>query len=245
MRMVHHLPGTTFSDITDKGDYDSEATAVLTLAETERWFALAITGPYHGDLHSGISETPMTCWKRSVEEAGDFHHIHNPKTFLVDFLPVVRRRIQRHGFLIDHIIYSSNAIKPWIAERDRGHRFLIRRDPRDLSRVFVLHPEEHHYVEIPYRSMSRPAITLWEHRCAVERIRQQGRQQVDEDHIFKMVTEMRLIAEQAVSAKKSARRSVARRAHLPPLGATRPISPPSLESAASPSIRPFDDIELW
>lgn len=245
MQMVHELPGTTFSSVAERGGYDSEQTASLTLAELEKWFALAITGPYHGRVHSGIGEPPAERWKQAVENAAPFPAVLNPKAFLVDFLPVVRRRIQRQGFVIDHVVYSSNAIRPWVGERDRQHRFIIRRDPRDLSRIFVLHPEEDHYVEIPYRTMSHPAITLWEHRRAMERVREQGRGAVDETSIFRVVQEMRQIVEAAMVAKKSARRALARQEHLPKPSALPPTTPPASSPADRKPPKPFDDIEQW
>jgi putative transposase len=244
MQMVHALPGTTFSNVSERGDYDSERTAAMTLSELERWFALAITGPYHGSVHSGIGEAPSARWHRGVENADPLPTIRNPKAFLVDFLPVVHRRIQRQGFVIDHIVYASNAIRPWVAGRDRKRRFVVRRDPRDLSRVFVLHPEEDHYVEIPYRAMSHPAITLWEHRQAIARLRQQRRGQVDEEGIFRAVREMRSMTEKAVATTKTARRSVARRAHLPSLEPPRRLAPPAVETETIDSVKTFD-IEFW
>lgn len=36
MKMVHELPGTTFSNIVEKGEYDSSKKAVLTLSELEK-----------------------------------------------------------------------------------------------------------------------------------------------------------------------------------------------------------------
>lgn len=49
--------------------------------------------------------------------------------FLVDFLPVIRRALTRTGFVIDHVRYFSDALKPWIARRERLDRFVLRRDP--------------------------------------------------------------------------------------------------------------------
>jgi hypothetical protein len=43
MGAVHLLPGTTFSDVKRKGSYPSEARAVLTLSELERWLALPVS----------------------------------------------------------------------------------------------------------------------------------------------------------------------------------------------------------
>jgi putative transposase len=76
-----------------------------------------------------------------------------------------------------HIHYYADALKPWIARRDRLPAFLIRRDPRDISRIKVLEPEDQHYLEIPYRTLSHPAVTLWEQRQALARLRQLGREQ--------------------------------------------------------------------
>jgi putative transposase len=50
---VHLLPGTTFSNIQDKGDYDAEGKACMTLKEFERWFALQV-GIYHRTIHSSL-----------------------------------------------------------------------------------------------------------------------------------------------------------------------------------------------
>jgi putative transposase len=51
MGAVHLLPGTTFSNIAEKGTYDSEGRAVLTLSELERWLALQVAGVYHLTVH--------------------------------------------------------------------------------------------------------------------------------------------------------------------------------------------------
>jgi putative transposase len=245
MQMVHTLPGTTFSSVAEKRGYDSELAASLTLAELERWLVLAITGPYHGEVHAGIGEPPSERWRRGMRDSSPQLAVSNPKSFLVDFLPVLRRRIQRQGFVIDHLVYSSNALRPWIAERHQAHRFIIRRDPRDLSRIFVMHPEEEHYIEVPYRAMSHPAITLWEHRRAVERIRQQGRHAVDEASIFRAVRDMRAVAESAMATKKAARRALARQQHLPKPQELQSVAPPQVDRTDFIPPKLFDDIEQW
>ena len=61
MRTVHELPGTTFANTRERGGYDSDARAALTVRELERWLALAVAG-YHGQLHAGIVGTPAGRW---------------------------------------------------------------------------------------------------------------------------------------------------------------------------------------
>ena len=212
MTMAHEVPGTTFSNVKERGTYKSDKTASLTLAELEKWLALAIA-KYHGTVHGSLSETPAAVWKRSVQ-AWKIAEIADKQAFLIDFLPVIERRVTRVGFVIDHITYFGDVLKPWISRRDRLERFIIRRDPRDLSRIWVLDPETKLYFDIPYSSISRPPVTLWEQRKAVENLRKRGREQVDEASIFRMIEEMREITEGAVKERKRARRDKSRRSHL-------------------------------
>lgn len=214
MPMVHELPGTTFSDTAQRGSYNAEKMASLTLRELERWLILAVAG-YHGSIHRGLRQTPATRWFEGIAAAPTAPSVvTNSTAFLVDFLPVIRRTLTRTGFIIDHVHYFANSLKPWIARREQLGKFIIRRDPRDISRVWVLDPEGHHYVEVPYRIMSHPAVTLWEHRQALERLRRDGRANVDERDLFRMISQKREIAQSAQKTTRKTRRENERRGHL-------------------------------
>lgn len=256
MEMVHELPGTTFSNPAQRGSYDSDAKAALTVAELEKWLVLAVAS-YHGRVHGTTGQTPQARWVAGTAEtpAGT---VANESAFLVDFLPVFRRRLTRTGFVIDHVHYFSDALKPWIARRDRLDRFVIRRDPRDISRIWVLDPEGETYLSVPYRTLSRPAMSVWEHRAALERLRREGRAQVDEQALFRMVEQMRAITVTARSSTRKARRDAERRDKAGAATRSRaapaaPVLPEDLPAtalepgSASPmgSAEPFEVIEQW
>ena len=250
MQMIHdELPGTTFSNHDQRGDYDSENKAALTLHELERWLTLAV-GTYHGSVHNGLLQPPAARWAEAVGRVGMPAVVTRSTAFLVDFLPIIRRTLTRTGFVIDHIHYYADALKPWIARRDRLPTFLIRRDPRDISRIWVLEPEGQHYLEISYRTLSHPAATLWEQRQALAKLRQQGREQVDESALFRMIGQMREIVTTAQKATRKARRDTDRRQHLktsvPPNKPTLPATDVADPQADNPSpAKPFDQIEEW
>lgn len=254
MEMVHELPGTTFSNPAQRGDYDSEAKAVLTVAELEKWLALAVAS-YHGQVHSTIGQTPQARWVAGTAQT-PVVTVANETAFLVDFLPVFRRTLTRTGFVIDHVHYFSDALKPWIARRDRLDRFVIRRDPRDLSRIWVLDPEGASYLPVPYRTLSHPAVSVWEHRTAVERLRAEGRAQVDEEALFRMVEQMRTITYTAWSTTRKARRDAERRSNagaaasqVKPAAAPPDDIPAAVDENGSASdaesVAPFEVIEQW
>ena len=250
MQMIHdELPGTTFSNPGQRGEYASEKMAALTLRELERWFALAV-GTYHGSVHNGLLQPPVARWAEAVARAGVPVVVTRATAFLVDFLPIIRRTLTRTGFVIDHIHYYADALKPWVARRDRLPAFLIRRDPRDISRIWVLEPGGQHYLEIPYRTLSHPAVTLWEQRQALAKLRQQGREQVDESALFRMIGQMREIVTTAQKATRKARRDVDRRQHLKatvrpdkPVPPDADVTDPQADNL--PPAKPFDQIEEW
>ena len=72
MQLVHTLPGTTFSNPTERANYDSDKTACLTLSELERWLAVAIAKYYHLRQHSGLDgDTPLSRYEQGIQKLTD------------------------------------------------------------------------------------------------------------------------------------------------------------------------------
>lgn len=252
MRRIHELPGTTFSNPGERGRYDSERLAALTLPELEKWLVLAVAS-YHGSVHRTLGQTPAAKWAAGIAATGVPAVTANQTSFLVDFLPVIRRTLTRTGFVIDHVHYFANALKPWISRRDQLEPFVIRRDPRDISRIWVLEPDGHHYVEVPYRSIANPPISTWEHRQALARLHDLGATQVDETALFRMIDQMREVSDTALKTTKRIRRETERRKHAknpgrPHLSPAKVPPPPDASRDTSPekvSVQPFEQIEEW
>ena len=249
--------GFLFRCYSDPG-YDSDKSACLTLEELERWFAIAIAKFYHLRPHEGLDgQPPLRRWQAGIAalaaEGGAIPVPHDARAYLVDFLPVLRRSLQRDGITIDYLTYFSSALRAWITARDRSGALLVRRDPRDLSRVFVLDPLDGGYLEVPTRDLSRPAISLWEHRMARRRLRARHRGEVDEAGLFAAVEEMRAAERDAARLTRSARRDRARRLAAPeqpaaPPSAARPAprgTVPAVDATEIVAPIPFDNIEQW
>ena len=224
MGKVHLLPGTTFSDIRAKGDWKPEDTAAMTLDEIERWLAHAIVGVYHHDLHRGIGTTPLAAWERGIlgdgraragGADGSGRSSPLPDRLSADGAPACppRRRVPAFDRLL-----GRRAAAPGSASESA---MIVRYDPRDLSRIYLLAPDGRYY-DLSYRDLRRPQISLWEHRLALKRLREEGRAQVDENAIFTAIDAMRGIAERASAATKTARRQRERRLRLEPSHGTTP-----------------------
>ncbi|MFF1818401.1 Mu transposase C-terminal domain-containing protein [Kribbella sp. NPDC058245] len=242
MRLVHdELPGTTFSNVAERGAYDSDGRAVMTMTELNAWLVLAVAN-YHGQIHDGLSRTPAAVWTELAQRDGTPGMVSNETAFLIDFLPVIRRTITRSGFLVDHVQYYCDALKPWIAQRAQLGKFVLRRDPRDISRIWALDPDGTTYLPVPYRILSRPPISIWEQQAAISRLREQGRADVDEQALFATVAQMRDITDTAAATTRKARRDRERRTAV-----TAAIAPVVLPPADTPpsAVKPFEVIEQW
>ena len=253
MGKVHLLPGTTFSDVRSKGDIDPSKTAAMTLDEVERWLAHAIVGVYHRELHRGIGATPLAAWQRGLAGGTDqpgrgaTTPVADPRRFLIDFLPMERRLVRRQGVFLFSIAYWSDVLRTLIGEREK---MIVRYDPRDLSRVHLLTPDGAYY-DLSYADLRRPPISLWEHRLALTRLRDEGRTDVDEDAIFGAIERMRGIAAQAIVETKTMRRQRERRLQaakavaLKPTAA-KPAKPnPSAFEPLPENERLFTNVEEW
>ncbi|WP_411726314.1 transposase [Methyloglobulus sp.] len=250
MTLTHELPGTTFSNPNHRGDYDSDQTSCLTLEGLEHWLALAITKYYHLKPHEGMDEDiPLYRYEQGLQamaHAGKTIPMpRDPRAFLIDFLPVVRRSLQRDGIIIDHITYYSDALRPWIRLRKEPGSLMIRRDPRDLSQIYVFDAENNYYFVVPYRMLSRPPITLWEHKLARKRLHEQRRDKIDENSLFAAIDEMREIERNAETMTRTARRNRTRRqAVLTSENPANQKQPPTSQEYTEP-VSPFEDIEPW
>jgi len=246
MGAVHLLPGSHFSNIFERGDLDAEAEAVMTLRELETWLTLEITGSYHGRMHRALDTIPLAAWTTRAG-ADELRMPADPRRFLVDFLPSEQRVLQRDGLHLFHIRYWSDELRWLIGGASR--KLTLKYDPRDLSRIYVLTGEG--IVEARPADLTRPAITLWEHRAARGALREAGRRAVDEDLIFSTILAQRNLVDRAERETKATRRAQARRAHLA-RGPMVDITPDAEEPTALPHDKadtplqlPSFEVEEW
>lgn len=204
MGAVHLLPGTTFSNVSEKGHYPSEERARLTLPELERWLALQIAGVYHLSIHSALGTTPLAAWEGGISNRKQpLRHPPDETEFFLDFLPAVPRRIRKDGIHFCNIRYWDSILSPWAGRLKR--LLLVKYDPRNLARVYVRDPNGRHW-PVPYANLGQPPIALWELEEARKELRKEGRRALAEKAIFDSIAEQRRIVNEAERSSKQRRR---------------------------------------
>lgn len=202
MGKIHLLPGSTDSSPTARGNYQSENEARLTLAELHEWLYLEIAGQYHHNIHRMIGTTPAAAWVKSLARGTVPTLPADPARFVIGFLPIIHRKLQRNGLFFERIRYWADVL-PSIAQPREA--LLVRYDPRDLSRLYVLTPTKN-YQAIPYADVRRPPITLAELRFAHAELRREAKASINEEQLFAMHDLQQAIVTDATKATKSARR---------------------------------------
>lgn len=218
---VHEEPGSTMGNIFDREGYDSEGKACYTLDEIERWLTILITKIYHVENHSklrnsrGEKISPLEKFKSGILGDDKTPGIGIPdvvedqdrlKLFL---LPSFKRVVQREGIELDCIHYFHDMLRNLygkVGEDGKPFKYLIKRDPRRISPIYLFDPELKEYFPIPYRDLTRAPISLWELEAAKKSCRHKGVGRPNEQEIFNAFGELREIRETSLAKTKKARR---------------------------------------
>jgi len=261
---IHTLPGTTFSNVTEKGEYDSEKNAVMTRSALEKWLIKHIVGDYHQREHSGLGKgiSPMMKYEEGIfgnettPGTGLPEIVEDEVKFEIDMMPFTWRTVQDYGIVFDHIRYYADVLSPWINTKDpddpnKARTFIVRRDPRDISVIYFYDPELETYFEIPYRNTSFPRMTMADLVTVTKKLKANGHTQIDEDIIFATYEENQALVDDETKLTKAARRKKQKNNdnmdRVDALRKKMPVSPTddndSEYTSQDDEILPYDDVD--
>lgn len=227
-RLLHRQPGTSFSNIFDRRDYDPAKNAIIdfpTLMEVvHKW----IVDVYHYEEHRGIHDIPALRWKKAIEE---FPPALPPnKKELEVLLGMIEERIvSASGIELHGLFYNDDSLA---ALRRRGRKegkVKIKYDPNDLSVIHVLDSDSNAFIPVASVNMEYTAgLTLWQHDV----IRRYTREYIDKNcdmvSMAQAKEEIGRIVEDAwnTSKKSGTRQKAARWKKISQEGAVGIIQPP-------------------
>lgn len=213
---IHNIPGTTFSNIKEKGTYKPEKHASLTIQELETWLTEYIVNIYHKTKHSALGTTPLQQYRFGIEEDQDNPMlgtlpplIDDDETVRISLLPTFYRTVQRTGITLDDISYYDDRLRHFVnRETMDGHKIKlkIKRDPMDISRIYVFDPNLKFYFEVPYRRMGAPAMSIWELQAIKRFLADAHQTAYNEDDIFRAYYNLHEIEKKATESTRSLRR---------------------------------------
>ena len=244
--LVHTLPGTTFSNVLQRGDHDSERHACISLARFWEILHIYLLDVYSQDWHDGVTAVPAQRWEDAC--AGGWsptlHHDAREVRILLGRHSV--RTIQRTG--IDHLSrrYQSAELDALRQALPAGTPVHVKYDPENLGDVFVCDATQGTtWLQIPALDQGyAQGLSLWKHRVIRHYVRCTMHQAVDVVALAAAKARIQEIVEQEFRRSRLSRHrktgarflgaGAAGAPTLPGLAPAMPTASPDAASAPAP-----------
>ncbi len=162
--LFHTLPGTTFSNLTERGNYDSAQHACVYLSDVDKLMHLFVVDIYAERFHRGLNGIPARCWEDKT--------CHGFAPALPPSAPELSiwlsrtdtRVIHPYGIEFASLRYNCDDLIT-LRTRLKGQAIKIKYHPADLSGLYVYDPFERQYLRVPALDQEYTAgLSLWKHR---------------------------------------------------------------------------------
>ena len=242
--LLHTLPGTTFANPPQRGDYDSVKHACLTLGDLDQVLHLFLLDIYAENFHQGLQDIPARRWEKATQ-AGFFPRVPTSVTDLHIFLGrVAYRTVQPYGIELHTLRYNSAELIPLRTrlKKQPDKRAKVKYDPADLSRIYVLDADQETYLEVPALAQAyTQGLSLWKHRVIRNFVLSQQKT-VDIAALGQAQRQIQEIVEQSLERKQLATRSKMARWQYPPKQAEPDTQPVIIDQPPDP--QPALDFEV-
>lgn len=163
-KLIHGQPGTTFSNIIDRADYDPKKNAVISGEAFEELVHMFIADVYHQTLHRELQNTPAEVWKAAIAE---YPPMLPPRSADLDVLIgcIEYRAIFHYGIELHSLRYNDERLAIFRRTLKSGDRVQVKYDPSDLSIIYVADKDKGEYIPVPTADQSYTQnLTLWQHK---------------------------------------------------------------------------------
>jgi len=177
---VHLIPGTSFSKYYERGDYDPQEHAVLTLDEFQELLEKWLIDVYAKTVHSTLGTTPLEKWTSSAKNYTP--RLPQSAQKLISEMGIPCTRHLRHdGLRLHGIYYSGEDLAPILRKFGPGTELTLSYDPSDLGSIRVFDPNSHEITHTAYAKNFDYAngLSLDQHQLIRQELNRQGRSAED------------------------------------------------------------------
>jgi putative transposase len=178
-QLWHEMPGTTFSNVLDKKDYDPSKHAVISLDATLAVAHIWIVDIYHQKVHRGIQDIPFLRWSESIKTWPP--NLPSRKEELEILLGYKdERSIGPSGIEFNSLYYNCKELGLLRRYFKRGQKAQFKFDPNDISIIYVCDKSQDKYLPVPALDQDyTKGLTLWQHLVIRNFARKMVQSQVD------------------------------------------------------------------
>lgn len=205
--LIHSLPGTTFSNVKQRGNYDSESHAAIDIEVLTHVLVKWIVDQYHNQPHRGLKgRTPLQVWQESerstVIELPAFPRQLETIVGIDD-----TRTLFHYGIEHDNLFYNSPLLQT-LKEKVEGTRILqLRAFEHDVSYIAVFHPDLKEFIDVPAVDQEYACgVNRHVHQLVCAETRKRFTDKWTKEQLLIVKEEIQAIVDEAIRAKKVATR---------------------------------------
>jgi putative transposase len=231
--LFHGVPGTTFSNILARGDYNPNRDAVIDKATLLEMLHTWIIDVYAQSPHRGIKDTPLHMWQTGLQ-AYPVRLLSKALDLDVAILSLDGRHVFSYGIEFHHLRYNSDELALLRHRDGRNPKVQFKYDPSNLGCIHVIDPDSGR--PFPVTAINRAyaeGLSLWEHKIIVDYARKELNQRVDGEALRLAREQIRSLVEEQMGRKRP--RVAAKAARYQP-----PDLPPEEPTLSLPSSQPID-----
>ena len=201
--LVHGNPGTTFSNILERDEYDPTRHAVVKLSTFRAMLHKWIIDVYLQTPHRGIKDTPAHRWHTDMSTlppplppaAGDLDLV----------LGMTAQRVVFHyGIELESLKYNAPELGELRRRLGAGMKVELTFDPGDLGHINVLDPERGAYIPVPAIDQAyAKGLSLWQHKVIRRYAQRQLNARTDIVALAQAKAEIRTLVERDFNRKST------------------------------------------
>jgi putative transposase len=171
---AHQLPGTAMAKLAERGDYDSEKHALLTMAEflqiLEKW----ILDVYAQTIHRSIKVTPWSKWQEGLMRVEPV--MPDSVASLKQRIGLIAERsVRRDGIWLNNLNYTGEELGTVLRRFGEGVQVRVLYDPEDLGKIQVWAPDQQEPLEVQAADFEYASgLNKFQHELICQQIRDNG-----------------------------------------------------------------------
>lgn len=209
--VAHRIPGKTFANIFERGDYDPSKHACVTLGTLKTVVMMWITDVYQRTVHRTLGSSPASTWAAAIRPEDiplPDESVHIPAIVGGAY----QRRLTHKGIVFEDLLYNSEELTQLRRKHGNELDVEIRVDTHDIGHVYVLWPSARSPFKVPaLMAEYASGMSLWAHRKVKEQQREASASEADPIALLETKHRIQELVEKDLLQKKKRTRKRTKR----------------------------------
>jgi putative transposase len=235
--LIHRMPGTTFSNVKDRGGYPAESLACIDFDLLHEVVVQWIVDVFNVSPHRGIGSTPLIKWKEGASKRPIELPVLPQQLDVITGIPA-ERVLFHYGLELEGLHYNSRRLQEIRRRSGDNIRLQLKFYENTVAHIQVFDPYAKEYIEVPtIQEAYSQGISRSVHRLVREHARKEFGESFSSEQLQLAKENIQQKIDRAARDKKMANRKQAQRLNMTdsdPLTPSKDIINQSRKGSKSP-----------